>query len=129
MMLSFADHLFFWAHIIIIFFNLFGWAFPFFRKWHLWLVAITLFSWMILGLWFGFGYCFLTDWHWQIKHKLGETGLPASFVKYFFDRYTPFHFSSTEVDWITGISYLSAVAISVYLNFFKSHASKARLRN
>jgi hypothetical protein len=128
-MLSFADFLFFWLHIIIIFFNLFGWAFPFFRKWHLLLVAITLFSWLVMGFWYGFGYCFLTDWHWQIKYKLGETGLPASFVKYFLDRYTPFRPSTGAVDWLTGISYVLAILNSVYLNFFKGQVSKTRSRN
>lgn len=108
---------------------MFGWAFPFFRKWHLLLVALTLFSWLVLGFWYGFGYCFLTDWHWQIKYKLGETGLPASFIKYFLDRYTPFNLSAATVDWLTGISYVVAIVISVYLNYLRNQPSKARSRN
>ena len=128
-MLSFADHIFFWLHILIVSLNLFGWIFPFFRKGHLWLVGATLFSWFVMGFWYGFGYCFLTDWHWQIKYQLGETGLPASFVKYFFDQYTPFHLTVSLVDWITGISYLIAIICSLYVNFFKNHSSKARFRN
>ena len=34
------------------------------------------------------GYCPSTDWHWQIKEAMGETGLPNSFIKYYMDRLT-----------------------------------------
>lgn len=128
-MLSFTDHIFFWAHILIISLNLFGWILPFFRKWHLWLVGATLFSWLVLGFWYGLGYCFLTDWHWQIKRQLGEIALPASFVKYFLDHYTSFHLTATFVDWMTGISYLIAIVCSLYVNFFIGQSSNTRFRN
>jgi hypothetical protein len=78
---------------------------------------ITIFSWLILGLKFGIGYCFLTDWHWDIKRQLGETELPASFVKYFLDKYTSFDISAGVVDLATGLSFGMVVLISVYLNW------------
>ena len=52
------------------------------------LMALTLFSWFGLGWFYGFGYCPSTDWHWQIKEAMGETGLPNSFIKYYMDRLT-----------------------------------------
>lgn len=122
-MLKFYDILFLWLHIIIILFNLFGWIWIKTRKMHLIVALITLSSWLFLGIWYGLGYCFLTDWHWEVKQKLGETNLPASFVKYFLDEYTQLEFSANVVDWITGISFLSAILISIYLNF-KSYAGK-----
>ncbi len=124
-MLRLLDVLFFWLHIFIITFNLFGWIWEKTRKWHLLVVGITLFSWIILGIKYGFGYCFVTDWHWQIKQKLGETDLPASFIKYFFDRYTSFHWSAATIDLITGISFFLAIACSVYMNFFKRKTNQA----
>jgi len=118
-MLQFLDVLFFWLHIVIILFNLFGWVWIKTRKIHIIVVFATLFSWLILGLKYGLGYCFLTDWHWEIKYKLGESDLPASFVKYFLDKYTIFHFSASTVDWITGISFGLAIAMSFYVNFIR----------
>ncbi len=76
------DVLLFLMHLIVILFNTTGWIWEVTRKWHLLAVIITLISWFILGFWFGWGYCFLTDWHWDVKRKLGETGLPNSFIQY-----------------------------------------------
>ena len=50
------------------------------RKLHLISLGLTTFSWLVPGIWYGFGYCFLTDRHWEIKEKFGQTGLPASFI-------------------------------------------------
>lgn len=118
------DILLFWLHIIIILFNLFGWVWSKTRRLHLYVVAVTLFSWLGLGIKYGLGYCFLTDWHWNVKYKLGETNLPASFIKYFFDKYTSFNISAPMADWITLISFGAAILISLYLNFLRGKISK-----
>lgn len=117
-MLEFFDVLFLFLHIVIILFNLFGWIWIKTRKIHLFVVLATLFSWLVLGIKYGLGYCFLTDWHWEVKYKLGETDLPASFVKYFLDHYTSFQLSAIMVDWITGVCFTLAIVATVYLNFF-----------
>ena len=110
---------FFWMHVIIILFNLLGWIWEKTRRIHLIVVAITVFSWLILGMKYGLGYCWLTDWHWQIKRKLGETNLPASFIKYFIDGYTPLSISAITVDIITGVSFALAVVLTIYFNLIK----------
>ncbi len=111
------DLLFLWLHIIIIAFNLFGWIWSKTRKWHFWLMIVTIFSWLVLGLKYGLGYCFLTDWHWDVKRRLGETGMPASFIKYFLDQYTSINLSASTVDWITGVVFLLVILITIYVNF------------
>lgn len=115
-MIKLLDILFLCLHVIIILFNLFGWIWIRTRKIHFWLMSATLFSWLVLGLRYGLGYCFLTDWHWDIKRQLGETDLPASFVKYFLDRYTFFDISAATVDLVTGISFGFVVLIAAFLN-------------
>ena len=111
------DLLFLWLHIIIIAFNIFGWIWSKTRKWHFWLMIVTIFSWLVLGLKYGLGYCFLTDWHWDVKRRLGETGMPASFIKYFLDQYTSINLSTETVDWITAAVFGSVVIITLYINF------------
>lgn len=116
-MLKVLDFIFLWLHIVIIIFNLIGWIWYRTRKLHLVVVFATIFSWLLLGLKYGLGYCFLTDWHWDIKRKLGETDMPASFIKYFTDRYTPLELSSTVVDQLTAIFFGLAVVLTIYVNF------------
>lgn len=51
--------------------------------------------------------------------KLGETNLPNSFIKYFFDQYTFFNISAAIIDLITIVAIVLVVLITVYLNFIK----------
>ena len=113
----FLDILFTILHLVIIFFNLFGWIWKKTRKVHLVVVALTIASWLILGIWYGLGYCFLTDWHWSIKEKLGETNLPNSFIKYIADKVTGMNLHAGTVDSITLITFVLIVIITLYINF------------
>ena len=119
MMYPLYDWLFTLLHIVIIGFNLFGWIWPSTRKLHLIVVALTLGCWLILGIWYGIGYCPITDWQWQIKQKLGEVNLPNSFVKYYADKISGQNISAALIDTITGISFASAIIITIYVNFIK----------
>ena len=107
------------VHLIIIGFNLFGWILPATRKAHFICVILTAFCWFILGIWFGWGYCPVTDWQWHIKEKLGETNLPGSFITYYANKITGRQFSDVFINIITLVLFLLAAAISVYVNFFK----------
>ena len=107
-------------HLVIIGFNLFGWLWPRYRKWHLVLVAATAGSWLFLGIFFGLGYCPITDWQWRVKENLGEQNLPNSFIKYYADWLTGFRFSPEVVDTWTAILFLLAALLSVYVNFFRT---------
>lgn len=113
----FLDFVFTLAHIAVILFNLTGWIWPRTRKIHLAVVALTAGSWLLLGPFKGWGYCFLTDWHWRVKENLGETGLPNSFIKYFADKLSGSDINSTLVDSITAITFIVIVIITIYVNF------------
>jgi len=106
-------------HLLIIGFNLFGWIFPATRRLHFIFILLTGASWFILGIWFGIGYCPITDWQWQVKEKLGETNLPNSFITYIANKITGRHFNDAFIDRLVLISFVSAVLLSVYFNFFK----------
>ncbi len=114
-MLVAADILLYILHIAVVLFNILGWVWKKTRRAHIIFVGITLFSWVFLGIWYGFGYCFLTDWHWDVKRKLGETDLPASFINYFFHSLgipiTPY-----TADMLIVVVFGLAVCLSVYLN-------------
>lgn len=106
-------------HLLIIGFNLFGWIFPATRKLHFIFILLTGASWFILGIWFGIGYCPITDWQWQVKDKLGERGLPDSFITYFANKITGRHFSDTFINLVTMTFFVASVLLSIYVNFLR----------
>ena len=113
------------VHLVIIGFNLFGWIWPAARKAHLVCVALTAASWFLLGIWFGMGYCPVTDWQWSVKEQLGENNLPASFIKYYADKISGQNISSSLIDLVTVLSFAVAALLSVYVNFFKKNRDSA----
>ncbi len=85
---------------------------------------MTLFSWVVLGFWKGFGYCILTDWHWDIKRDLGEQDLPHSFITYLTNNILGLTLTPFAVDVITGVAFITAILISIRLTFFSKETSK-----
>jgi hypothetical protein len=118
-MLSILDVLLTLIHFLVILFNLFGWIPKRTRRWHLYVVGITLASWLLLGIKYGLGYCFLTDWHWRIKRQLGEADLPHSFIDYVIQE-VGLSASDSAVFYMTLLPFLMAIIMSLYLNFFRS---------
>lgn len=106
-------------HLLIIGFILIGWAFKSVRKIHLFVVSGTIISWFILGIWYGIGYCPITDWHWQIKEHLGEHNLPNSFIKYFADKISGLNIDSGLIDMLTMGGFALAVLMTCYVNFIR----------
>lgn len=124
MLYQVADYFFTLLHLTIITFNLLGWIWPRTRKLHLIVVCATLACWFVLGIWFGIGYCPITDWQWQIKEKLGEQNLPASFIKYFVDKLTGSDINPDMVDAFTAIGFALAILAAGYFRFVKRAALK-----
>lgn len=96
-MLQFLDYFLTVFHTAFILFVLAGWAHKSTRRLHLMALGLTLLAWLGLGMWYGLGYCPLTDWHWDVKRSLGERRLPYSFTKYIFDKITG---SDADNQWI-----------------------------
>jgi hypothetical protein len=71
---------FFVFHTAWIGFNCLGWAWRATRRWQLATVTLTALSWFGLGIWYGWGYCPSTDWHWQVRRRLGHDD-PPSYVQ------------------------------------------------
>ncbi len=113
-----ADYFFTLFHLSIVLSTLSGWIWPQTRKLHFMLVCTTLLCWFLLGIWFGIGYCPITDWQWQIKESLGEKNLPASFIKYIADKLTGKDLDANLIDLFTGIGFLFAIIAATYFRFF-----------
>ena len=103
-------------HLVLVVFVLFGWIWRKTRPWNLAIILLTLASWFILGLFYGIGYCPLTDWHWQVLRKLGETGMPPSYISYLVQRFTGFTPAQDLIDALTLLGALAALAASLTLS-------------
>lgn len=112
------DYIFVIVHTVLILFNLTGWIWRSTRRLHLVSLLLTGGSWLLLGLFYGLGYCPLTDWHFSVLVHLGESDLPYSYIQYLLERLTGYNFSAQLIDNATLIGYLVALALSVYFNFF-----------
>jgi hypothetical protein len=115
-MLAAIDLLLFAAHAALTLFNLAGWLWRPARRLHLAVISLTLLSWFGLGIWWGWGYCPLTDWHWQVKQARGESPLPASWIKYHLDLWTGSEWNAWAVDAAVLLCALAAFAVSAWLN-------------
>jgi hypothetical protein len=110
------DYFFLIFHLGLVIFNLFGWLWKRVRKANLVVLLLTGSSWFILGLFYGIGYCPLTDWHWQVLEKLGHMPSESSYMQYLVARLFGVHFGSHLVDSVTVITYFVALILSVTLN-------------
>lgn len=104
-------------HTVLILFNLFGWIWETTRRWNLATLLLTAFSWFGLGIWYGFGYCPCTDWHWIVRRKLGYTDMPNSYIKFLIHQLTGLNIDAAVVDMGTAIFFFLALIISFYVNF------------
>jgi hypothetical protein len=116
-MLKFLDLFFTVFHLLVILFNLFGWIWKPLRKYNLGLLILTGGSWFILGIFYGIGYCPLTDWHWQVLHRLGVTSLPGSYTSYLLERVSGYRIQDAAADALTLSCFLTALLISLILNY------------
>ncbi len=115
--LHIANYFFYTFHTALIFFNLFGWLHSKLRKLNLISLLVTFGSWFLLGLWKGWGYCFLTDWHYQILRTLGERNIPSSYIAFMVKKISGWTPSSELVDSLTVCLALLALLCSLYVNF------------
>lgn len=110
------DYFFFFFHTSLILFNSLGWIFPPFRKWNLIMLLLTAFSWFVLGIWFGWGYCLCTDWHWTIRRHLGYHDLSNSYIHFLILKFTGVNFPERLVNIVTSIVFFLSLSISLWLN-------------
>jgi hypothetical protein len=104
-------------HLGIVLFNLFGWIPKVTRKANFITILLTAASWFILGIWYGMGFCPVTEWQWQVKDKLGEKNLPSNFIEYIAEKWTGHDFDSGFISVMIAVCFVLATLASIYVNF------------
>ena len=115
--MKFLDIFFTTFHSALVLFNLFGWIWKKTRRLNLICLLLTGASWLLLGIFYGLGYCPLTDWHFNVLRKLGYSDLPNSYLSFLFTRLTGLSIDQGLVDAVTLWGLILALMISIFLNF------------
>jgi len=112
----FLDIGFFAFHISLILFNLLAWIWRKTRKWHLMSLLLIVISWFGLGIFYGWGYCFVTDWHWNVRRQIGLEVNSNSYIHFLILETTGIDLSEALVDQVTLITFFILLFISLFLN-------------
>jgi hypothetical protein len=115
-MYAFLNVFFFVFHTGIILFIVLGWIWKKTRLANLILIILTAFSWFFLGIWYGFGYCPCTDWHWQVRMKIGLYDTSTSYLEFLVEKLTGLDVNRGLVDVFAVAFLVSAFCFSIVLN-------------
>ncbi len=115
-MYAFLDKFFFVFHSTLIVFNLLGWIWKKTRLANLIVILLTFLSWFVLGIWYGFGYCPSTEWHWLVRRKLGYYDLPSTYTKFLIDSLTGWDVNPELVKILTVLLLALALFASLLTN-------------
>lgn len=113
-MLVAADWLLTVVHVAVVLGFMFLWIPRSTIRLHRWIVGLTAASWLVLGYFYGPGYCFLTDLHWHVKRSLGVRYLPSSFIKYAGDYVTGTSLPPRIVDGVAGVVFLVGCVAAIW---------------
>ncbi len=110
------DYFFFVFHTGFTLFNVTGWMFYKTRRWNLVTLLLTAFSWFVLGIWYGWGYCFCTDWHYDVREQLGYRDQQGSYIQFLIVKLTGTHLNEALVEKVTLIVFIISLVMSIILN-------------
>lgn len=116
---------FFVFHTVFTLFNVIGWTFKKTRKLHLIALSLTAFSWFVLGAWYGWGYCFCTDWHWDVREKLGYEDRSVSYIHFLILKISGLNLNPQLVERATLLIFIACFVLSLWYNL-KTRKSAAR---
>jgi len=125
-LLTILDRFFLLFHTVFTLFNISGWIWHKTRKIHLVTMGLTAMSWFILGIWYGWGYCFCTDWHWQVREALHNPITSYSYIHFLIHEITGRWLDPDLVDRATLGVFLTSLALTLVLNLRDWRKSRGR---
>jgi hypothetical protein len=77
--------------------------------------SLTALSWFGLGFWYGWGYCPCTEWHWQVRSRLGFVD-PPSYVQLLIREVTGIALCAWAADALALVSLAAATLLGLTLS-------------
>lgn len=127
-MLLFLHYFFLIFHAVFTLFNCLGWIWKKTRKVHLITMSLTFLSWFLLGIWYGWGYCFCTDWHWRVLYKLGRPPGSYNYIHYLIREISGFNLNQRMVSDATFYVFIFLIAATLAVNFGPGLFGKMRAK-
>lgn len=121
---TFLNIFFFVFHTAFMLLNLFGWAWKPTRRLCLYSILLTYSSWFILGIWYGWGYCACTDYHWQIRQQMGIVDTSNSYTHFLIQKLTGLNLNQTMVDYGTLTALVLATIACIWVNVIDARRKK-----
>ncbi|MBL7700742.1 MAG: DUF2784 domain-containing protein [Ferruginibacter sp.] len=116
---QFLNIFFFVFHTAFTLFNCVGWAFAKARKLHLFTMLLTVFSWFVLGIWYGWGYCACTEWHGQAREALGHQDRSNSYIHFLLLKLTGKNVDPQLVENATLIIFIACFVLNVVFHLIQ----------
>ena len=79
-------------------------------------LSLTAFSWFVLGIWYGWGYCFCTDWHWDVREKLGYEDRSVSYIHFLILKISGLNLNPQLVERATLLIFMVCFVLSLWYN-------------
>lgn len=103
-------------HLTVVGINILGWMVPRLRTLAALMQLGTLGCWVSFGLAKGWwGYCPLTDWHWQVLRAQGVANLPPNYISYVLQEWMDITLPYSMVTGIIAGCFAMAMLINGYL--------------
>jgi len=115
-MLAALNIFFFVFHTAWMIFNALGWAWKRTRPLQLLTIGLTAFSWFILGIWNGLGFCICTQWHWEVRQRLGYVDPERSYLALLIRCITGIHVNPDLSEAFTGAVFVVVTILGVTLS-------------
>lgn len=116
LLLHFLNIFFLIFHTALTLFNLLGWIWKKTRLINLITISLTFASWLVLGFWYGWGYCLCTDWHWEVRQELGYSIQTNSYIQFLVQTLTGAELATQLLNWLTAGALVAAFILSALLN-------------
>ena len=96
--------------------------------WQLVTVALTALSWFGLGIWYGWGYCPCTEWHWQVRARLGHHD-PPSYIQLLIRELIGVDLGPESANALALVTLTVVAVVSVVLNIRDRRAASTATRH
>jgi hypothetical protein len=79
------------------------------------MLLLTTFSWFVLGIWYGWGFCICTEWHWEVRRHLGYYDTD-SYTHLLILKLMGLNLPQHAVDIGTATLFFVSLALSLFMN-------------
>ena len=87
-------------------------------------LGVTAFSWLVMGIWKGVGYCICTDWHWQVRRALGLRTTESSYLDFLVKALSGWTPDPNLTRSVAGLVFGTSFVLSVALNLRDSRQNQ-----